>query len=62
MQKLEERNTYTPLNTSLVQCNCDLELNKDENLSVQDLKTSYNNPEVNQAAKADALPLKSEIL
>lgn len=48
LQKLEERNTYTPLNTSLVQCNCDSELNKEETLSVQSLKTFSNNTEVNQ--------------
>ena len=31
MQKLLERNTYTPTNTSLVCCNCDSELNKEDN-------------------------------
>ena len=49
MQKLLERNTYTPTNTSLVCCNCDSELNKEEILSVQSLKTSNNNPEENQS-------------
>lgn len=48
MQKLKLRNTYTPLNASQVQCNCDLQLNKDKSLSVVDLKTNFNNPEVNQ--------------
>ena len=48
MQKLELRNTYTPLNASQVQCNCDLQLNKDQSLSVVDSKTNFNNPEVNQ--------------
>jgi hypothetical protein len=43
MQKLEKRNTYTPTNTSLVRSNCDLELNRDESLSVQGLKTYSNN-------------------
>lgn len=47
MQQLVERNTYTPTDTSLVCSNCDSELNRDENLSVQNLKTSTNNPEVN---------------
>lgn len=47
MQKLERRNTYTPLNTSQVQCNCDSGLNKEETLSVQNLKTLSNNPDVN---------------
>jgi len=45
MQKLEERNTYTPLNATQVQCNCDLQLNRDENPGVVDLKTSSNNPD-----------------
>lgn len=54
MQKLGRRNTYTPLNTSQVQCNCDSELNMEKTLnpklepSVQDLKTFSNNGEVNQ--------------
>lgn len=48
MQKLNLRNTYTPLNASQVQCNCDLQLNKDQSLSVVDSKTNFNNPEVNQ--------------
>lgn len=38
MQKLKLRNTYTPLNASQVQCNCDLQLNKDQSLSVVDSK------------------------
>ena len=62
MQQLEMRNTYTPTNASQVRCNCDSKLNKDQSLSVQSLKTISNNLDVNQAAKADALPLKSEIL
>src|ERR1035437_4425625 len=47
MQKLEKRNTYTPRNASQVSSNCDLLLNKVERLSVIDLKTFSNNPEVN---------------
>src|ERR1035437_4223145 len=47
MQKLEKRNTYTPRDTSLVFSNCDLLLNKVERLSVIDLKTFSNIPEVN---------------
>jgi hypothetical protein len=49
MQKLEMRNTYTPTNTSLVRSNCDLELNRDQSLSVQGLKTSSNNLEETQS-------------
>lgn len=47
MQKLEKRNTYTPWDASQVPCNCDPSLNREETLSVTDLKTSSNNPEVN---------------
>ncbi|MBF0228287.1 MAG: hypothetical protein HQK63_07395 [Desulfamplus sp.] len=47
MQKLLERDTYTPLNASQVQCNCDSVLNKEDTLSVQNLKTFDNNPDVN---------------
>ena len=53
MQKLGSENINTPLDTSLVQCNCDLQLNKDQTLypelepSVASKKTSTNNLEVN---------------
>ncbi len=43
MQKLEERNTYTPTNIPQVRGNCGLVLNREETLSVSDLKTSSNN-------------------
>ncbi len=43
MQKLEERNTYTPTNIPQVRGNCGLILNREETLSVSDLKTSSNN-------------------
>ncbi len=49
MQKLLKRDTYTPLDASQVQCNCDPALNKEETLSVQDLKTFNNNSDVNQS-------------
>jgi hypothetical protein len=48
LQKLSKRNTCTPTNTSLVRSNCDYELNKDQSLSVHNLKTFDNNIEVNQ--------------
>lgn len=48
MQKLAERNTYTPTDTPLVCGNCDLSLNKEETLSVINLKTLANNPEVDK--------------
>lgn len=47
MQKLKQRNTYTPTNTSLVRSNCDSVLNRDESLSVQNSKTCFNNSEEN---------------
>ena len=47
MQQLEKRNTYTPTDASQVRSNCDSLLNREETLSVMDLKTSSNNPEVN---------------
>ena len=43
MQKLEERNTYTPTDIPHVRGNCDPVLNVEETLSVQGLKTSSNN-------------------
>ena len=47
MQKLVSEKVNTPLDASLVQCNCDLQLNRDQSLSVASTKTSSNNPEVN---------------
>ena len=48
MHKLEERSlTHTPTDASQVCSNCGLSLNKEETLSVTDLKTYSNNPEVN---------------
>ncbi|VVB87222.1 Uncharacterised protein [uncultured archaeon] len=43
MQKLGERNTYTPTNIPHVRSNCDPALKVEETLSVPDLKTSSNN-------------------
>ncbi len=51
MQTLEQRDTYTPPNASLVRCNCDLALNREETLSVSGLKTHFNSSEVNQLRK-----------
>ncbi|WAM22665.1 MAG: hypothetical protein OI715_00800 (plasmid) [Candidatus Methanoperedens sp.] len=45
MQKLEERNTYTPTDIPHVRGNCDLTLNREETLSVSGLKTSSNIPD-----------------
>ena len=50
MQKLKQRRkTNTPTNASQVRGNCDLQLNRDESLSVSSSKTCFNNPEVNQS-------------
>ena len=49
MQKLEERNTYIPTDTSHVRSSMICELNKDENPSAINLKTSSNNPEETQS-------------
>ena len=47
MQKLAKRTkTNTPTDAPQVRSNCGLSLNKEETLSVIDLKTSANNPEV----------------
>jgi hypothetical protein len=51
MQKLEERNTYTPTDAPQVCSNCDSVLNSLERDSVLDLKTSSNNSEVDQLRK-----------
>ena len=55
MQKLDQRNTYTPQDASLVLGNCDLQLNREETLSVAGSKTSSNNPEVNLLQHAGGL-------
>jgi hypothetical protein len=62
MQKLEGRNTYTPTDTSLVRGNCDLQLNRDQSLSVANLKTSSNNPEVNQSQHTERLKVVVYVL
>jgi hypothetical protein len=48
MQKLEERNTYTPTDAPLVCGNCGPSLNSLERDRMPDLKTSSNNSEVDQ--------------
>jgi len=49
MQKLSQRNTCTPTDAQPVCCNCDSELNREEILSDQNLKTCDNSSEVDQA-------------
>lgn len=45
-QQLERRNTYTPTDAPQVCGNCDSSLNREETLSVPNLKTLSNNPDV----------------
>ncbi len=54
MQKLEERNTYTPADVPQVRSNCGLSLNREETLSVSDLKTSSNNSDAALTATEQA--------
>lgn len=54
MQKLEERNTYTPTDITQVSGNCDRILNREETLSVSGLKTSFNNSDASITAKEQA--------
>lgn len=51
MQTLESRNTYTPTNASQVRGNCDLSLNREETISVIDLKTDSILSDVSQLRK-----------
>ena len=44
-QQLVGRDTYTPRDIPHVPGNCDLPLNREETLSVSDLKTPSNNPD-----------------
>ena len=54
MQKLEERNTYTPTGIPHTRSNCDRILNRKETLSVSGLKTSFNNSDAALTAKEQA--------
>ena len=54
-QKLERRNTYTPTDAPQVCGNCDSSLNREETLSVPDLKTLSNNPDVDLPQPAGGL-------
>jgi hypothetical protein len=45
MQKLGERNTYTPTDIPHIRSICGLPLNREETLSVSGLKTSSNKTE-----------------
>jgi len=64
MQKLKERHTNTPTDTSLVRSNCDLLLNSPLGVmdSVTDSKTSFNNSEVNQRSGKSGPDLRVPVL
>lgn len=56
MQKLKQRTkTNTPTDASQVRSNCGLPLNKEETISVADLKTCSNNPDVNLSQRTARL-------
>ena len=54
MQKLSGRNTYTPTDIPQVRSNCGLSPNRDQSLSVADLKTPDNNPDAALTARGHA--------
>jgi len=63
MQKLKQRRkTNTPTSASQARSNCDLQLNKDQSLSVASLKTCSNNPEVNQRQRGGGLNVNVLVL
>ena len=64
MQKLKERHTNTPTDTSLVRSNCDPLLNSPLGVmdSVTDSKTSFNNSEVNQRSGKSGQDLRVPVL
>ena len=45
MQKLDRRDTYTPMDAPQVLGNCDHALNRDRSLSVHGSRTTSNNPD-----------------
>jgi hypothetical protein len=47
MQKFKEELKNVPMNTSLVHCSTNSQLNKEETLSVENKILTLNNPEVN---------------
>ena len=63
MQKLKQRTKRnTPTNTPLVRGNCGLQLNREEILSVADLKTCSNNPEVDPTQHTGGLKAKVYVI
>ena len=64
MQKFKGKLKNVPRNTSLVPCSTNLELNRDQSLSVsdglKDSKLTLNNPEVNQVQQTERL-LKAKV-
>ncbi len=63
MQKLETRNTYTPLDASQVQGNCDSVVKHGQNVQVlQSLKTVSTNSDVNQQSGKTGQDLRVPVL
>ncbi|HWY11586.1 MAG TPA: RNA-guided endonuclease IscB, partial [Bacteroidia bacterium] len=62
MQKLGKRKTYTSTSASQARGNCDLQLNKEETLSVASLKTSLNAPEVNLRQRTDGRKVRVYVI
>jgi len=58
MQKLEERDTYTPTDAPQVCSNCDSELNRNQSFGVQSLKTSSNNLDVDRSQRKGSSDLR----
>jgi hypothetical protein len=62
MQKLKQRTiTNTPTDAPQVRSNCGLSLNREETLSVPDLKTCFNNPEVDLPQHTEGLKAKKYV-
>jgi len=63
MQQLRQRTLKnTPTDAPLVRSNCGLSLNREETLSVADLKTCLNNPEVDLPSHTKGLMAKVYVL
>ncbi|MCL5783011.1 MAG: hypothetical protein M1476_03770, partial [Candidatus Thermoplasmatota archaeon] len=52
MQKLDRRDTYTPMDAPQGRGNCDHALNRDRSLSVHGLETPSNNPDADLRGNA----------
>ena len=62
MQKLDRRDTYTPMDAPQVRGSVILSLNRDQSLSEQDLKTLSNNPDVDLRSGMTGRDLRVPVL